>query len=66
MAQREMFTARIDPLVARAIETQAKDSGQSEGWVIEWLAKQVLGHRLPLGWEPGQKVAGAEGGVNEN
>jgi len=54
--QRETKSYRLHPVVVQAIKAQAKDLRSSAAYVVEWMAAELLKHRLPGGFAPGQEV----------
>ena len=62
MAQRELLTVRVDPMVKRLIKSKAADLRGSDGYVIEMMASQVFTAQLPPGYVPGRRlIDGGEG-----
>lgn len=60
MAQRVMFTCRIQPEMRDAIRDIAQNLRRSEGYVIEEMVWQMYHDRLPPNILPGRKLPGDE------
>ena len=56
MAQRELLSARVDPLVMHLIKKKAADLEGSDGYIVEMMAQQVFRDELPPGYRPGRRI----------
>jgi len=56
MAQRELLTVRVDPLVRALIEKQAKKLEGSMGYIVECMAMRMFEAELPPGYRPGRRL----------
>ena len=62
MAQRQVLSVRVDPVVRDIIKARATDLEGSDGYIIEWMAAQVFKSELPPGYRPGRRLTDEEGG----
>jgi len=56
MAQRELLTVRIDPMVRDVIKAQASSLEGSDGYIVEMMAAETFKNSLPPGYRPGRRL----------